>query len=542
MPKNTQRKKIDIKVTTNSLASLVSGLPPTDGTGRQSIQQINNLSYLRNQVRGEFITSDRVLLSQIYSQYGIVRAAIEVPVLDAFRGGFRILAYKKEIPEIEPNNQKKGKILNKVFSFFSKNEDKKKEDDSNEEKELSIKTPVRKVDVVGEMIVEEYREAKKLNKEIDDETRKNEDEIFRVEVDRTKERELELWWRENGLSETIKQARIWCKLFGGAAIIINVPRKYGEPNTELDITKLQKGDEVEFIPCDNWELNGRADISTDIPNSINWMDDVPFTYNGIPLHKSRVIILKGRSFPSIFRAVGRGWGMSELEPVVRNLNKNSKNEDVIYRLMENAYTNVIGIQGFNESMMNDDTTTAILKRLSLGQSIRNTTSLTVMDAEDQFQSKQASFGGLSEIIQENRKDFVSDFRTKDSKLYGTSASGFNSGQADNESYNEKVEAEERLPLEPHIIKILKIGSRIVLGQTLDIDIQWNPLRTQNLFEDQKIKSLQLADVENGILKGYLTDAEAINIMNKYNLLGIEIRKKKIAANPLVKNVFRPIAN
>jgi hypothetical protein len=44
-----------------------------------------------------------------------------------------------------------------------------------------------------------------------------------------------------------------------------------------------------------------------------------YNYYGRPIHKSRVMRLEGKQAPSLIRPRLRGWGMSEVERIVRSL-------------------------------------------------------------------------------------------------------------------------------------------------------------------------------------------------------------------------------
>ena len=94
------RKKLEQVKIENSMAQLVSGIVPDGGrggTGSMSPNKINDSTSLALQVRSEFITLNYPLLSKLYQQFGVIQSLVEVPVLDAFRGGLKISAYEKKV-------------------------------------------------------------------------------------------------------------------------------------------------------------------------------------------------------------------------------------------------------------------------------------------------------------------------------------------------------------------------------------------------------------------------------------------------------------
>ena len=92
----------------------------------------------------------------------------------------------------------------------------------------------------------------------------------------------------------------------------------------LDLEKINKDTPLEFYVTDNWEISN-TDINAANLNNIDWLSDTPFQLRGHAIHKSRVIVFRGKEFPPLYRPIGRGWGMSILEPLVRTLNKSIKN-------------------------------------------------------------------------------------------------------------------------------------------------------------------------------------------------------------------------
>ena len=135
---------------------------------------------------------------------------------------------------------------------------------------------------------------------------------------------------------------------------------------------------------------------------------------------------------------------------------------------------------------------------------------------------------------------AADARITMNKLYGMSPAGFNSGESDRETYADTVEAEVRIPTESAIIRILEFVGRKVLGKTLDFEIEWEPLIRSSEYEQEKMKTLMLANLNEANIWGRITNKEWQDAVNKYNLLGIEISyKDKFVADPMAKQVFKP---
>ena len=516
------KKSVKTKNIENSMSQLVAGVVPDGGrggTGSMSPNGINNTASLALQVRSEFITLNYPLLSKLYQQFGVIQALVEVPVLDAFRGGLHFSAYEKKV--VVPKDEEKKR--HRFFKFWNA-EDEKEPNKQQQQIDFEERQAQRREKWEKEQVAEEEKQ------------KKQEDAYFREEVSREDIRRMEIYLRRDETWKKLQQALYWKRLFGGAAIVILDGRN---PSTALDLEKINKDTPLEFYVTDNWEISN-TDINAANLNNVDWLSDTPFSLRGHSIHKSRVIIFRGKEFPPLYRPIGRGWGMSILEPLVRTLNKSVKNENVIFELLDEAKMDVFSLYGLNDAMQDEQATSAITKRVAYAEQLKNYMKAILMDSEDEYAQKQIHFSGLSDLKIDARVDVASDARITMNKLYGTSPAGFNSGEADRETYADTVEAEVRIPSEGAIIKILEVVGRKVLEKTLDFDIEWASLIRTSAYEEEKEKTLKLANLNEANIWGRITNKEWQEAVNKYNLLGIDVSyKETFVADPMAKQVFKP---
>jgi len=518
--KTTKPKTVtERKALANSMNGLVSGIVPfAAGSANAKISDnaINSTAVLAAQIRREFVTLDRALLSSLYQQFGIVQALIEVPVLDAFRGGVKLSAYERAVA---PEPIKKKSIF-KIFTMF------------NEADPAKDNAKDNKPDVDSRM----FDERKKWEEEQDraaGELKKSDDNFLRRSITPEELRMLEIYIKREMIWDKVQEAEKWKRLFGGSGIVILDGK---DPSTPINLEAINQDTPLEFYVADNWELSA----SSTTLNSVDWMSEQPFTYYGHKIHKSRVIVFNGKKWPSLWRSVGRGWGMSALEPLIRTLNKGIKNENLIFELQDEAKIDVFKLNDFNDSMLDPDSTAAVQNRLQLGQTVKNYMKAIVLDGQDEYSQKQIHFNGLAELKEDNRVDMAADARITMTKLYGTTPAGFNSGESDRESYADSVESEIRIPLEPNIIKLLEIVGRKVLGKTLDFGIEFQPLIRTTEYEAEKTKTLRLANLNEGSIWGRVNNVEWTKAVNASNIFGTEISyKPKFVPEPLAKQVFKP---
>ena len=294
----------------------------------------------------------------------------------------------------------------------------------------------------------------------------------------------------------LKSAMKWRGVFGGSGLIINTDQDPLEP---LDKKAITEESPFQLIPADRWEL------VLVFPNFNH--NAVPFNYYGQSIHESRVIMLKGKEAPSFMRQRLQGWGMSEYERLMRDLQLYLKNQDVIFELIDEAKIDVMGIDGLNASILSGQSGQLVSKRMldiGVGKNYHNT---LLMDKEDTYEQKQLSFSGLAEVLTQIRIGMAAAAKMPVTKLFGISAAGFNSGEDDIENYNAMVESEVRGNLKMALIDLIPIISRKVFGYEAKIEFQFKPLRMLSAEQEENVKTSKYNRISDQYSKGMYTGKE-----------------------------------
>ena len=312
----------------------------------------------------------------------------------------------------------------------------------------------------------------------------------------------------------------WNRLFGGAGILINYGQDTRQP---MQIEQITMKKPLKFYAADRWELSytpiGMEVMDQFAPQS----NEHPYNYYGHVLHKSHVIKLSGKECPSLIRGQFGGWGMSELERIVRNFNSYLKHQNVTFELLDEAKVDIFGIQGFNSAIATPQGAQQTAQRVSMAAQVKNYQNALVIDKEDTYDSKQMAFSGLAEVLKEIRIGLACDLRMPMTKLFGLSAAGFNSGEDDIENYNAMVETEIRSKVRAGVITMLQILCQRRFGYVPEtITFEWKSLRTQSSQEQSIIKTETLNRVTSAFGSGLITSEKAIEIINQAKVFDVEI--------------------
>lgn len=332
--------------------------------------------------------------------------------------------------------------------------------------------------------------------------------------------QIKNFFRENDINETIKQVRKWSRLYGGGGLILEVEGQ--EPSQDFDISSIKENTNISFYAADLWQLNQvkNEPRGEDLPYKQPVFDDQkPFLFYGVELNRSRVFKVLNKRAPSIIRSQLRGWGMSELERVIRELNNYFKSENVLYELLDETKITVHKLKDFNNALMGKDSTQAIVNRLKMVEQAKNYLNSVVTDSENDINQMQVDFTGLANIMPEIKKGIASALRMPLTKIFGQSSAGFNAGEDDLENYNSMIESEIRNKDDNMIIWVIKIVSQKVLGRVPEnIRVSFKPLRELTEEQEQNVKDKKFMRARQMLELGMWSEEEFNQYIESENLL------------------------
>ena len=344
-------------------------------------------------------------------------------------------------------------------------------------------------------------------------------EIKSEELSEDEIQEIQAYMQRENVWAKIMQTIKWGRLFGGAGLVVMLNEKF---DTELNIDSIKQGTDIGFYPADLWELNMQHYTNDPTAKLDN---DTPYMFYSNSVHKSRVLKFKGKEAPSLFRNRMRGWGMTEVERVIRSFNQYLKNNNAIFELLDEAKIDVYKIQGLNEAMLTDGGTGKVQARVQMGNQLKNYLNAITMDAEDEYDQKQMNFGGLGDMITQIRQNIASDLKMPITKLFGVSSTGFNSGEDDIENYNAMIESEVRSKVHYIIIPVLELICVSLFGYIpSDLEIEFAPLRVLSAEQEETVKDSKFTRIMSAYHGGLISAEQAQEAINKGDLLGVTVEE------------------
>lgn len=332
---------------------------------------------------------------------------------------------------------------------------------------------------------------------------------------------LKSYMDEKGDFVTAGLAAKWTRLFGGGAVVAFTDQ---DPRRPLDLSRIKPGEQVSFRAVDMWELFYSL---LNVPDEFDDYTDLEeyeyFDYYGEPLHASRVFLMKGIEAPSFIRPRLRGWGLSVIESLINPINQYLKAASLTFEVLDEFKVDVYRINNLKAAAGALNGMGELKRSIDLINWMKNFQNALVLDKEDEFDHKQVSFAGLAEAQAGIRSQLASDVRIPQTKLFGQSSAGFNSGEDDIEVYNAMVESTVREPLKRPLLQMVQIRCAELFGVVPDdLIIAFQPLRVLSSIDLENVKTQKFQRGLQARQAGLMSAKEFAEAMNRGDIFDIKI--------------------
>lgn len=285
-----------------------------------------------------------------------------------------------------------------------------------------------------------------------------------------------------GLQRKVLEAKVRARLWGGAAILIGT----GDAilTEALDVERLGK-DGIKYLTVLTCRELTAGDVERD-PAS-EWYGQ-PKEYllspkNGaqIRIHPSRLAIFHGnaRADPNLSVGAYRGWGDSVLQSVMDAIKQADGTAANIASLVFEAKVDVIKVPKFTEQLLSGgaDYENQLLKRFTLAATAKGINGALILDAEEDYQSKSASFATLPDVLDRFLQIVSGAADIPATRLLGQAPAGMNStGESDMKNYHDRLSAMQAIETTPAMFRLDECLIRSALGsRPAEVHFNWSPL-------------------------------------------------------------------
>lgn len=349
-----------------------------------------------------------------------------------------------------------------------------------------------------------------------------------IEMIHAAEDDLQIW---QSLQEVIQ----WGRLYGGAIGVLNIDGQ--DMETPLRIETIDRDQFLGIVPLGRWEL---LPIVTDNIPSTGAVVGHPEFYDVGPqasaflhqrIHHSRVIRIEGIKLPYFQRIAESGWGLSVIERMYDRLVAYDSASQGSAQLIYKAYLRTLKIKDLRKILAAGGAAeTAVEKHVEAIRRFQSSEGLTMLDAEDDFETHTYSFAGLNDLLLGFGQQLSGATQIPLVRLFGQSPAGLNStGESDLRNYYDAIRSKQQKDLREPVNKVSSILYRSVVGGTPPegFRAQFNPL-------------WQMSDTEKGTLAKTIVDA--VGTASELGLIGTQSAMRELKQSAEQTGVFSNITD
>ncbi|KAF1021271.1 MAG: hypothetical protein GAK29_03443 [Acinetobacter bereziniae] len=339
---------------------------------------------------------------------------------------------------------------------------------------------------------------------------------------------LQVW---DKLNKTIK----WSRLYGGAIAVMMIDGQ--NVSTPLNINTVAKDQFKGLIVLDRWMVvPSLEDLVTEygphygMPRYYDVITDSVGLCNQ-KIHYSRVIRMDGVELP-YWQAIAENlWGQSVIERLEDRLTIFDSATLGAGQLVYKAHLRTYKVKGLREIIAKDGRLyDALVKQIQQIRQWQSNEGMTLMDAEDTFETHQYSFTGLDNLLMQFGQQIAGATGIPLVRLFGQSPAGFSAtGESDLSNYydniNQQQEGRMRTPLQTllAVVSLSKLGKALPDSFKFDFASLWQI--------DEKVK----ADVAN-------TVAQAVTTVEENGLISRKTALKELRQSSEVTGIFSHITD
>lgn len=296
--------------------------------------------------------------------------------------------------------------------------------------------------------------------------------------------DLEVW---NEITNVVK----WGRLYGGAIAVMLIDGQ--NVSTPLNIDTVGKDSFKGLMVLDRWlVLPTLQDLVSDYgPNfgKPKYYDVVADSLglSNQRIHHSRVIRFDGVDLPYWQRVAENLWGQSVIERLLDRLIAFDSTTTGIAQLVYKAHLRTYKVKGLRGIIAaGGKALDGLVKQIEHIRLWQSNEGLTLMDAEDEFQTHSYSFAGLDAVLLQFGQQLSGASQIPLVRLFGQSPAGLNAtGESDLSNYYDNINQQQERRMRTGLGTLLKIVSLSTLGKALPDSFTFDFASLWQIDDEQK---------------------------------------------------------
>lgn len=310
----------------------------------------------------------------------------------------------------------------------------------------------------------------------------------------------------------------WARLYGGALALIVIDGQ--DPASPLDPDTITVGQFKGLKVYDRWQL--QPDLNNLVSGGID--DGLPMYYDviadittgrvgNVRIHYTRAVRLIGIQLPAYQAIAEQLWGESVIERLHDRLVAFDSATSGAMNLLQRAHLRTVRIDKLREVLAaGGQAEENLLRMFHHMRYLQTNEGITLLDKEDEFETYQYSFSGISDMILQFGQQISGALGIPLVRLFGQSPAGLNStGESDLRTYYDNIAAQQESRLREGLERILRVLHHSLFGEAPppNFDFDFTPLWQTSTKEKADIAATVTSTVVQAFEAGIIDQATAM---------------------------------
>lgn len=280
------------------------------------------------------------------------------------------------------------------------------------------------------------------------------------------------------LRAKVRRAMIAARLRGGAALYIGDGSS--DPSQPLNVERVSRNG-LRYVTLLTKDHLSPGDVDRNVESPYfnrpkNWM--LTGLKGQIEIHPTRLALFFGAPLPEDTFDASYGWGDSILDATYQALTQADATTANIASLIFEAKVDVLSIPNLMRELAEDPRfEETLLTRATTAARIKGINGMLLIDSEEEYSAKSASFANLGEIMDRFFQNVCGAADIPMTRLFGRSAAGMNAtGEGDLKNYYDMVQAVQENEVGPALHMLDEALIRSALGsRPEELHYNWRSL-------------------------------------------------------------------
>lgn len=321
-------------------------------------------------------------------------------------------------------------------------------------------------------------------------------------------KELEKLEEQFKVPVIVEEALTWGALFGEVLVLAITDIDSENYKNPLDPNEKL----LRFLVIDEYK-NG--EINNDIFSS-SFGEPSFYTIKNIEIHETRVSRLIVGKVPFSERSKNGGKGVSDLQSKMEIIKAFDTISTSVADLIEDSKVDVLKMHELNNQIAAGQEGN-IIKYAQLAQEIKSQNNMLLIDKDDDYDQKEHTFGGLSDLWVKSREVVAGALDRPITVVFGQSASGFASGEEDNKAYYETINSLQESRLRPLLDFIDSFLLKLAGIDSDDFGYEFPSIDSMNKLDEATILNTYATAVANLYQQGLLTGEQILKELKQRDI-------------------------